>query len=147
MCDGCILCFAAKVTMSDNRPLRLIKGPSQRSLPSSRCPVFFLRPASFSLRLSHPLYPSPRHYPLQFCLLFFPLSVRRVACQHPIITSSLPFRCPAFPHSTGSGSPSSSRQSTQTQSHNDPDVCACASLCACVCFLALFNRGKTVMGN
>lgn len=74
--DGCILCFAAKVTMSDNRPLRLIKGPSQRSLLSSRCPVFFLRPASFSppLLSASPTHSTPHHAIIHssFAFFFFP---------------------------------------------------------------------------
>lgn len=147
VCDGCILCCAAKVTMSDNRPLRLIKGPCSAprhllAAPSSSS-VLTHFPRRCSPPLPHPLYPSPCHYPLQFCL-FFLHSVRRVACQHPIITSSLPSRCPAFPHSASGGSQSSSRQSTQTQSHNDPDVRACVSLCG---VFSLFNRGKTGTGN
>lgn len=92
--------------MSDNRPLRLIKGPSQRSLPSPRCPVFFLRPASFSSPLlsASPIHSTPHHAIIHsgFASLFFPLSPS--PCGESLVSTqlSLPpflFRRPASPSS------------------------------------------------
>lgn len=146
VCDGCILCCAAKVTMSDNRPLRLIKGPSQRSSPSPR------RPSSSSVlphsprRCSPPLLPTlPLTTPLSTpALPFF-----SILCGDLLVSTQLSLPPFLFGARHSLIRRAAARRPTlasrpQTQSHNDPDVRACWSWCG---FFLLFNRGKTGMGN